>query len=58
MKKLEKTNVGMSNGYYQPQYLPDGGVQWLLVKPRTSFIGQYVQYHTGAPPQQSKRPAK
>jgi hypothetical protein len=43
---------------YQPQYLPDGGVQWLLVKPWISSIGGYTQYCTGAPPRQSKWTAK
>jgi hypothetical protein len=34
------------------------GAKWLLVKPWTSSIGQYVQYCTGAPPRPSKWPAK
>jgi hypothetical protein len=48
----------MSDGFYWLQYLLDGGVQWLLPKPWTSSIGQYVQYCTGAPPRPSKWPAK
>jgi hypothetical protein len=32
MKNLVKTSVCVSDGFYLPQYLPDGGVQWLLVK--------------------------
>jgi hypothetical protein len=33
---------------YWLQYLPNGGIQWLLVKPWTSSIGQYARYCTGA----------
>jgi hypothetical protein len=43
---------------YWPQYLPNGGVQWLLVKLWTFSIKQYTQYSTGAPPRPSKWPAK
>jgi hypothetical protein len=41
---------------YRPQYLPNGGIQWLLVKPWTSSSGRYTQYCTCAPPRPSKRP--
>ncbi len=57
MKNI-KNSVGMSNCYCWPQYLPDGGVWWHLVKPWTSSIGKWAQYCTGAPPQPSKWPAK
>jgi hypothetical protein len=30
---------------YWLQYLPDGGIQWLLVKLWTSSIGQCVQWY-------------
>jgi hypothetical protein len=57
MKKLKKNRVCMTNCMYQPQYLPNGGVQWLLPKPWTFSIGQCMRYCTGAPPQPSKWPA-
>jgi hypothetical protein len=57
-KKIEKTSICVTNCIYQPQYLPNGGVQWLLPKPWTSSIGRCALYCTGAPPQPSKWPAK
>jgi hypothetical protein len=48
MKKIVKSKC------MRDQYLPNGGVQWLLPKPWTSSIGQCVQYYTGAPPRPSK----
>jgi hypothetical protein len=58
MKNIKNTGVGMSDGFYWPQNLPDDRVQWLLVKPWTSSIGQCAWYCTGAPPRPSKWPAK
>jgi hypothetical protein len=58
MKKLKKTGIGMNNYMYLRENSPDGGIQWLLVKPWTSSIGRCTQYHTGAPPRQSNWPAK
>jgi hypothetical protein len=57
MKNLKKTGVPVTNCNYWPQYLPNGGVQWLLPKPWTSSIGRCVQYCTSAPPRPSKLPA-
>jgi hypothetical protein len=48
----------MTNYIYQPQHLPNGGVQWLLPKPWTSFIEGCAQYHTSALPRPLKWPAK
>jgi hypothetical protein len=48
MKKLKKTEVGVTNCNYRPQYLPNGGIQWLLPKPWTSSIKQCMQHRTGA----------
>jgi hypothetical protein len=48
----------MSDGFYWPQYLPNGDIQWLLTKPCTSSIRQCVRYCTSAPSQPSKWPAK
>jgi hypothetical protein len=48
----------VSNGFYWWQYLPNGGIQWLLPMPWTSSIGGCTQYRTGAPPRSSKWPAK
>jgi hypothetical protein len=58
MKHMKKTGVAMSLLCYRLQYLPNGSVQWLLVKPWNSSIGGYGQYCTGALPQPSKWPAK
>ncbi len=33
----------MSNGFYWQQYSPDGGVQWLLVKPWITSIGHCMR---------------
>ncbi len=57
MKKLKKTSVCMSDGFYRPHYLPNGGIQWLLVKPWTSSIGRCARLHTVALPWPSTRPA-
>jgi hypothetical protein len=35
-EKVKKTKVGMTNFIYWQQYLPNGSVWWLLVKPWTS----------------------
>ena len=45
-KTSEKNNVGMSDWFYWSKCLPNpnGGIQWLLVKPWTSSIGQCVRY--------------
>ncbi len=43
-----------SAGMIRSKYLPDGGVQWLLVKPWTPFTGQCMRHCTGA----SSRPSK
>jgi hypothetical protein len=58
MKKLKKMGICVINCIYQPQYLPDGGIQWLLPKPWTSSIERRMQYCTGAPPWPSKWPEK
>ncbi len=42
---------------YWTKYLPDGGIQWLLVKPWTSFIKQCAWLSTGTLPWPSKWPA-
>jgi hypothetical protein len=55
MKKL-KQNQHMLDQLQQ--YLPNGGIQWLLPKPWTSFIGQCAWYCTSAPPRPSRWPAK
>ncbi len=47
----------MTKCYYWPQYLPNGGIQWFLVKPWTSSIGQSAWYFTGALPWPLKWPA-
>ncbi len=57
-KNSSKTGVCVSNGFYWPQYSPNGGVQWLLPKPWTPSIGWCVRYGTGAPQQPSKWPAE
>jgi hypothetical protein len=36
----------MTDCIYRLQYLPDGGIQWLLPKPWTSSIGQCVHRRT------------
>ncbi len=40
------------------QYLPNGSIQWLLVKPWTSSIGWCGQYCSGALPRPSKMASK
>jgi hypothetical protein len=56
-EKIEKkTAVAISDLYYRTLYSSDGGVQWLLVKPWTSSIGQCTRYCTGALPQPSTWP--
>ncbi len=44
--------------YWLLQYLPDGGVQWLLVKPWISSIRRCMRNWTGAPLRPSEWPAK
>jgi hypothetical protein len=46
----------MLDGFYWPQYLPDGGVQWLLPipKPWIFSIEQCARCGTLAPPRPSK----
>ena len=39
------------------EYLPNGGIQWLPVKPWLCFIGRCAPYGTDALPWQSKWPA-
>jgi hypothetical protein len=36
------------SGAIRPEYSPDGGVQWLHVKPWTPSIGRYQQCRAGA----------
>ncbi len=55
-EKAKKNKAGMTNCNYWPQYLPNGGIQWLLPKPWTSSIGQCAWYCTCAPSRPSKRP--
>jgi hypothetical protein len=43
-------------GATRREYLPDGGVQWLLLKPWTCCIKRCAPYRIGAPPWQSKWP--
>jgi len=43
-------------GAIRSEYLPDGGVQWLPVKPWSIGIGRCTPYRTGAPPWPSKWP--
>jgi hypothetical protein len=43
MKNIKNNIVAMSFLCYWLQYLPDGGIQWLLVKLWTSSIGQYAR---------------
>jgi hypothetical protein len=38
-EKTQKSGVGMTDCSYWSKYLPNGGAQWLLVKPWTSYIG-------------------
>ncbi len=38
----------MTDCNYWPQYSPNGGVQWLQLKPWTFSIGKCVQYGIGA----------
>ncbi len=57
-EKHQKTGIAMSLLCYRLQYLPDGGIQWLLVKPWISSIGWYMRYCTGTPLQPSKWLAK
>ncbi len=47
-EKTKKNGICMTNFIYRPQYLPNGGVQWLLPKLWTSSIKQCTQYCTGA----------
>ncbi len=44
-------------GAIRSEQSPDGGVQWLLLKPWNSSTGRCVQYCTIAPPWLSKQPA-
>ncbi len=44
MQKSTKHGVCMTNCYFWLQHLPVGGMQWLLVKPWTSSIGQCTWY--------------
>jgi hypothetical protein len=44
MKTSKKNVLAMSDSYYWTKYLPNGGVQWLLVKPWTSSSGKCAQY--------------
>ncbi len=46
----------MSIDGYWSKCLPNGGIQWLLVKPWTSSIGRCVRYCTAALQWPSKRP--
>ncbi len=55
-EKTEKNGICVTNCIYCPQYLPDGGIQWLLVKPWTSSVGRCMRYCTSAPPRPSKWP--
>ncbi len=43
------------SGAIRPEYLPDGGVQRLRVKPWTPSIGRYRRCHAGASARASKR---
>ncbi len=47
-EKLKKTGVCVTDCNYRPQYLPNGGIQWLLPKPWIFSIGRCARYHTGA----------
>ncbi len=47
----------LSAGMIRSKYLPDGGVQWLLVKPWTPSIGQCTRHCTGTSSQPSKQVA-
>ncbi len=58
MKKLKINKVGVTDCNYWLQYLPNGGIQWLLPKSWNSSIGQCVWYCTGALPRPSKWPSK
>ncbi len=53
-----KKHVAMSLLCYRTYYLPDGGIQWLLVKPWAFSIKRCVQLLTGALLLPLKRPAK
>jgi hypothetical protein len=44
-------------GAIRSEYLSDGGIQWLPVKPWSCCIAQCAPYCTGAPPWPSKWPA-
>jgi hypothetical protein len=57
-KNLKKLALVCPIGYYWSQYLPNSGIQRLLVKLWTSSIRQYAWYRTGAPLWPSKWPAK
>ncbi len=58
-KKTQNTYKGLSSGCYPSEWcLPDGGNQWLLVKPWISSFRQCRWYCTGEPPGPSKWPAK
>jgi hypothetical protein len=46
-----------ANGAIRSELLPDGGVQWLPVKPWSCCIGRCASYCTGAPKWPSKWPA-
>ena len=54
----QTTGVGMSLLCYWSECLPNGGIQWLLVKPWTSSIGRCARYCTAASWWPSKWPAK
>ena len=56
IKKIHCTSVRYR--CYCCKYLPNGGIQWLLVKPWTFSTGQCVRYHTTASRWPSERPAK
>ncbi len=53
-----KPGVGMTTWCYWSKCLPNASIQWLLVKPRTSSLGQCMQYCTGALPWSLTWPAK
>jgi hypothetical protein len=57
-EKTQKNGICVTDCMYRQQYLPNGGVQWLLPKPWTSSIRQCTWYCTGAPPQPLKWPEK
>ena len=58
MKYTLKSGVGVSDWCYWSECSPNGGIQWVLRKPRTSSIGRCVQYSTAASRWPSKWSAK